>query len=250
MMVKCVIIDDEVDARFLLNNIIHKNFKDQVEIVAEADNIADGINIIKKHQPEVVFLDIRMREGTGFDLLEKIEDKNFEVVFVTAFDHYAIKAIQFSAFGYLMKPIKIKELKRLIETLTVHFVNKKDNVSKRLKVLIENYGDDRKIKKLVIPNMEGFKVVAIEDIIRLEGDRNYTNFILLENKKITSTKTLGDYEELLTEFGFFRIHQSSLVNLRHVKGYVKGDGGSVEMTDGKQLQVSRHRKSNFIKKFI
>ena len=249
-MMKCVIIDDEADARFLLSNIIHKNFKDQVEIVAEADNIADGINVIKKHQPEVVFLDIRMREGTGFDLLEKIEDKNFEVVFVTAFDHYAIKAIQFSAFGYLMKPIKIKELKHVVETLNVHFASQKESVSKRLKVLIENYGDDRKIKKLVIPNMEGFKVVAIEDIIRLEGDRNYTNFVVSENKKITSTKTLGEYETLLVDFGFFRIHQSTIVNLRHVKGYVKGDGGSVEMTDGKQLQVSRHRKANFVKRFI
>ncbi len=250
MMIKCVIIDDEADARFMLSNIINKNFKDQLQIVAEADSIPDGIKIIEKHTPDVVFLDIRMREGTGFDLLEKIENKNFEVIFVTAFDQYAIKAFQFSALGYLMKPIKIKELKQVVEILHNHFINQKENVTKRLKVLIENYGDDRKIKKLVIPNMEGFKVVAIEDIIRLEGDRNYTNFILLENKKITSTKTLGEYETLLSEFGFFRIHQSTLVNLRHVKGYVKGDGGSVEMADGKQVQVSRHRKANFVKKFI
>ncbi|WP_300665403.1 LytTR family DNA-binding domain-containing protein [Fluviicola sp.] len=249
-MIKCVIIDDEADARFLLSNIIHKNFTDQLEIVAEADTIADGISIIEKYEPQVVFLDIRMREGTGFDLLEKIEDKNFEVVFVTAFDNYAIKAIQFSAFGYLMKPIKIMEFKQLVGTLGIHFSKQKEDVSKRLKVLIENYGDDRKIKKLVIPNMEGFKVVEIEDIIRLEGDRNYTNFIVSEGKKITSTKTLGEYETLLTDFGFFRIHQSTIVNLRHVKGYLKGDGGSVEMTDGKHVQVSRHRKANFVKKFI
>ena len=161
MMIKCVIIDDEADARFMLSNIINKNFKDQLQIVAEADSIPDGIKIIEKHTPDVVFLDIRMREGTGFDLLEKIENKNFEVIFVTAFDQYAIKAFQFSALGYLMKPIKIKELKQVVEILHNHFINQKENVTKRLKVLIENYGDDRKIKKLVIPNMEGFKVCLL-----------------------------------------------------------------------------------------
>lgn len=248
-MIKCVIIDDEMDALFLLSNIIHKNFSNQLEIVAEASTITDGIDVIIKHKPEVVFLDIQMREGTGFDLLEKIEDKNFEVVFVTAFDQYAIKAIQFSAFGYLVKPIKIKEFNHLVNNLNLHFAKQRENASKRFKVLIENYGDDRKIKKLVIPNIEGFKVVIIEDIIRLEGDRNYTNFIISDNKKITAAKTLGEYEMLLVDFGFFRIHQSTIVNLRHVKGYLKGDGGSVEMTDGKHLQVSRHRKANFIKIF-
>lgn len=248
-MIKCVIIDDEADAIFMLKNILEKNFKDEITIVDVAENIKDGIQIINKQKPEVVFLDIRMREGTGFELLEQIKTKNFEVIFITAYDQYAVKAFQFSAMGYLMKPIKIQDLKNTISNLKLHFSKQKNNIEKRLKVLVENY-DDGNIKKLVVSNIDGFRVIPINNIIRLEGDRNYTNFILIDHKKITSSKTLGEYENLLTDFGFYRIHQSSLINLKHVVGYLKGDGGMVEMTDGYQVAVSRNRKADFIKRFI
>lgn len=248
-MIKCVIIDDEADAIFMLKNILEKNFKDEITIVDVAENIKDGIQIINKQKPEVVFLDIRMREGTGFELLKQIKTKNFEVIFITAYDQYAVKAFQFSAMGYLMKPIKIQDLKNTISNLKLHFSKQKNNIEKRLKVLVENY-DDGNIKKLVVSNIDGFRVIPINNIIRLEGDRNYTNFILIDHKKITSSKTLGEYENLLTDFGFYRIHQSSLINLKHVVGYLKGDGGMVEMTDGCQVAVSRNRKADFIKRFI
>lgn len=248
-MIKCVIIDDEADAIFMLKNILEKNFKDEITIVDVAENIKDGIQIINKQKPEVVFLDIRMREGTGFELLEQVKTKNFEVIFITAYDQYAVKAFQFSAMGYLMKPIKIQDLKNTISNLKLHFSKQKNNIEKRLKVLVENY-DDGNIKKLVVSNIDGFRVIPINNIIRLEGDRNYTNFILINHKKITSSKTLGEYENLLTDFGFYRIHQSFLINLKHVVGYLKGDGGMVEMTDGDQVAVSRKRKADFIKRFI
>ncbi|MFI5205003.1 MAG: LytR/AlgR family response regulator transcription factor, partial [Flavobacteriales bacterium] len=194
--------------------------------------------------------DIKMHQGSGFDVLEKIGNIDFEVVFITAYDQYAIKAFQFSALGYLMKPIKISELQLVMSNLENKIKKLQESSDKRLKVLVENYGDDRKIKKLVIANSDGFKVVSIEDIIRLEGDRNYTNFVVKGEKKMTTSKTLGEYEELLEEYGFFRVHQSTLINLRHVKGYARGDGGEVEMTDGKHVQVSRHRKAEFVKRFI
>ncbi len=249
-MIRALIIDDEKDARFLLRNLLEQDYNTTITVVDEADDIDTGISIIEKHKPDLVFLDIKMPQGTGFDLLEKLNTIHFEVVFITAYDSYAIKAFQFSAFGYLLKPIKATELKATILKLENHLQLLKQGAEKRLKVLVENYGDDRKIKKLVITNMEGFKVVNIDDIMRLEGDRNYTHFILAGNNRITTSKTLAEYEELLNEHGFFRIHQSTIVNLRHVKGYVKGDGGSVEMTDGKQLQLARNRKQEFMEKFI
>ena len=183
-------------------------------------------------------------------LLQQLKDVNFEVIFITAYDQYAVKAFQFSAFGYLMKPIKTKELNTVVTRLKDHIDSLKEGVNKRLKVLVENYGDDRLIKKLVISNKDGFKVSNVEDIVRLEGDGNYTNFIIAGSKKIMTSKSLGEYEELLNEHGFFRIHQSTIVNLRHVKGYLKGSGDKVEMSDGKSFTVSRHRKPAFLKRFL
>lgn len=248
-MINALIIDDEKDARFLLKAQLSKHFAANVKILGEADDVQTGVQAIQLLKPDVVFLDIKMPSGTGFDLLQKIDTINFEVVFITAHDDYAIRAFQFSAFGYLLKPIKTAELKTIIERLASHIELLKKGADNRLKILVENYGDDRKIKKLVVTGVEGFQVLNIEDIIRLEGDRNYTRFVLDNGKKVTTSKTMGDYEELLNDFGFFRIHQSTIVNLRHVKGYKKGDE-EVEMLDGKFVKLSRHRKADFLKFFI
>ncbi len=249
-MIKAVLIDDEEDARFILRNKLESKFQDKITIVGEANSVKSGIEIIKEFKPDLVFLDIQMGDGSGFDLLNQVSEKSFEVVFVTAFNQYAIKAFQFSALGYLMKPLKTREFVQTLEMILEHFSKYKTNSEKRLKVLVENYGDERIIKKIVIPSSKGFDVIALEDIIRLEGDRNYTNFVTKEKAKISSTKTLGEYEVLLTEFGFFRIHQSTIVNLRYVKGYVKGDGGFVEMINGERFQLSRNRKNDFLQKFL
>ncbi|TVR39279.1 MAG: DNA-binding response regulator [Cryomorphaceae bacterium] len=248
-MIKAIIIDDEEDARFMLRSLIERHFADKVEIAGEADSVSGGIEMINRHKPELVFLDIRMNRETGFDLLKAIDNKDFEVVFVTAYDEYAVNAFRFSAMGYLMKPVKISALREVIESLVKKSTEDRNDARKRLKILIENYGSDRKISKLVISNMEGFRVVDIEEIIRLEGDRNYTNFILRDGKRILATKTLGDYEQLLNEFGFFRIHQSTVVNLRHVTAFHRSDN-MVEMVDGTQHAVSRLRKAAFLERFI
>lgn len=248
-MIQALIIDDEEDARFMLRSLIERHFSDTVEVAGEADSVSDGIELISRLKPELVFLDIRMNRETGFDLLQAIENKDFEVVFVTAYDQYAVNAFRFSAMGYLMKPIKISALREVIEAVVKKSAEDRIDARKRLKVLIENYGDDRKISKLVISNMEGFRVLDIEDVIRLEGDRNYTHFILRDGKRILATKTLGDYERLLNEFGFFRIHQSTVVNLRHVTAFHRSDN-MVEMIDGTQSSVSRQRKAAFLARFI
>ncbi len=247
-MIKAIIIDDEKDARFVLRNLVEKHLG-SLTIVAEADGIETGIEAINKHQPDLVFLDIQMRKGTGFDLLKKIGSINFEVIFVTAYNQYAIDAFKFSAFGYLLKPIKTRELKEVVEKLEKQIKAQKTGINQRLKVLVENYGNQGEIQKLIINNVEGFQVVKIDSIIRLEGDRNYTHFILEDGKKITTSKNIGEYEELLNDYGFFRIHQSFMISLRHVSAYIKGDGGMVKMTDGELLKISRYRKGEFLKRF-
>ncbi|PHR23129.1 MAG: DNA-binding response regulator [Fluviicola sp.] len=248
-MINAVIIDDEKDARFLLRNLIEKKFGEQINVLGEADDVEPGVALIEKHKPDLVFLDIQMKKGTGFDLLKKIKKIDFEVIFITAYNQYAVDAFKFSAFGYLLKPIKSKDLGEVIEKLEKHLSELKQDTTKRLKVLIENYGSDGDIQKLIIPNIEGFQVVKIADIIRLEGDRNYTHFILDPDKKITTSKSLGEYEELLNDHGFFRIHQSTIVSLRHITAYLKEDGGNVKMTDGGVLKISRHRKTEFLERF-
>ncbi len=248
-MIRAIIIDDEQRARHLFRNLLEQNFSTSIEIIAEGDDVDTGIDVIEKYQPDLVFLDIKMHKGTGFDLLQQLKEINFEVVFITAYDQYALKAFQFSAFGYLMKPIRITELKKIIAKLENHLQHLKSDIDKRLKVLIENYGDHQ-IKKLVISNKQGFKVSNLGDIMRLEGDGNYTNFILANNKKIMTSKSLGEYEELLNDHGFYRIHQSTIVNLRYIKGYSKENGDKVEMSDGKSFNISRHRKPEFLKRFL
>lgn len=247
-MINSLIIDDEKGARFVIRDLVAKHFKG-IEIVGEADGVESGIEAIYKHKPDFIFLDIQMRTGTGFDLLEKIKEINFEVIFVTAYNEYALDAFKFSAFGYLLKPIKTQDFCDVVGKLEANLLSSKKDLNKRLKVLVENYGDGGKVQKLVIPNIEGFQIVKIATIIRLEGDGNYTHFVTTENKKITATKNIGEYEKLLNNYGFFRIHQSTIINLSYVEKYLKEDGGKVEMIDGVSLKISRYRKSAFLNRF-
>jgi two-component system, LytTR family, response regulator len=250
-MLRALIIDDENNARFLLAELIKRNFADRVTVVGEANDVDTGLVAIEKFQPDLVFLDIKMQKGTGFDLLEALKTVDFEVVFVTAYDNFAIKAFDFAAFGYLLKPVKSSDLGNVITRLEKQARRLKEGTDQRIKVLIDNYGDESgKLKRIVISNMEGFKVVDITDIVRLEASSNYTNFVLTRDRKIMVSRTLGEYEELLQAHGFFRIHQSHIVNLRHVEAYLKTDGGQVKMTDGHLLTISRNKKASFMRRFF
>lgn len=249
-MIQAVIVDDENDARYLLRNLIDDHFADQLEVIAECANIPDAIAAIEKHQPDVVFLDIQLREGTGFDILKKLENKNFEVIFVTAYDQYAVKAFEFSALGYLMKPIKIRDMKKVVEQLSERITLLKASSEKRLKVLVDSFNDEGQIKKLVISHLDGFDVIPLNEIVWLEGDANYTHIHLVDKKRITASRSLGVYEELLVDFGFFRIHQSTIINLSHVRAYHREGGGHIELADGHEAKLSRHRKTDFMQRFL
>jgi len=247
-MIKAVIIDDEKDARFLLRNLLEKKLSHKIQLLGEADDVDTGLELINETRPDLIFLDIQMKTGTGFDLLTKMGRDTPDVIFVTAYDQYAIDAFKFSAFGYLLKPIKLQELEDAVEKL--EGIKNQHGSERHIKVLIENYGAKGEIQKLIIPNMTGFNVVEIATVLRLEGDRNYTHFILEDGSKVTTSKNLGEYEELLVDYGFYRIHQSTIVSLRHIKAFKKVNDGYVELADGTAHKVSRNRKQGLMAKFF
>jgi len=249
-MMNALIIDDEKDARFLIKNHLQSHFSDAVTVVGEADDVASGVQAIRKLKPEIVFLDIKMPAGTGFEVLQQTQGEvNYEVVFITAHNDFAVKAFQFSAVGYLLKPVKVSELAGVLQKVRELSQLKNPQTLQRNKVLVENYSNDLQIKKMVVTNSDGFVVLNVDTISHLEGDGNYTHFVLNDGKRITTSKTLGEYEGLLAEQGFFRVHQSTIISLRYVKSYKKSEE-LIEMQNGKLVKLSRHRKQAFISRFI
>lgn len=245
-MIKTVIIDDEKDARILLRRMLETHFS-EVEILAEADDVDTGVEVIQAHQPELVFLDIQMRAGTGFDLLRKLKQRAFEVVFITAYNTYAMQAFQFAAFSYLLKPIKQTDLEHVLDRYRQQQPH--PLAEDRLQVLWQHYQVEGS-QQLVLPNSDGFRVVELSEILYLEADRNYTRFYLADQSKELISRTLKSYEALLHKFSFYRIHQSYLINLSHVRRFLKTDGGMVQMPNGATLPVSRQRKQGFLRKFL
>ncbi len=245
-MIKAIIVDDELGARESLSKMIEKNCK-QIEVVAKVDSMLSAFEAITNKEPDLVFLDIEMPNGNAFDLLEKFKSINFNIIFTTAYDHYAIKAIKFSAIDYILKPIDPEEL----VTAVKRFENQrgqKESLDKQFKTLLSNVKPDNKLKKVGIPDGDGLIFINLSDIIRCDSDGNYTFFILTSGKKIIASRTLGEYEQMFTDDNFFRIHRSHLINLEHVKKYIKGEGGYVVMSDNSQVEVSRRNKTDFLEK--
>ena len=246
MVIKAVIVDDELGARESLSKIIEKNCKN-IEVVAKANSMLSAYELIANHQPDLVFLDIEMPNGNAFDLLEKFKEINFNIIFVTAFYHYAIKAIKFSAIDYILKPVDPEELIGAVHRFETQLGNK-NSLDKKFKMLLSNVRPDNKLKKVGIPDGDGLIFINLTDIIRCESDGNYTYFIMTTGKKIVVSRTMGEYEQMFSDDNFFRIHRSHLINLEHVKKYIKGEGGYVIMSDNSQVEVSRRNKIDFLEK--
>jgi two-component system LytT family response regulator len=245
--ISAVIIEDEKASRETLRNYLEKYCKD-INLLAEAENIIEGLNIIKKHKPQLVFLDIEMPYGNAFDLLEQIEEIDFEIVFVTAYSNYAIRALNISAAYYLLKPIDIEELIQAVEKIKAVYV--KNSAFNHTKVLVENIKiENKQLQKVVLPVIDGFEVVRVNEIIRCEADDNYTRFFLTEGKQQLICRTLKYYEDILKEYDFIRIHKSHLVNFQYIRQYRKGKGGQIVMNDGSVVDVSANRKQELIEKF-
>lgn len=240
-MKKVLIIDDENRTRELIANMID-SFGFDVETIPEGENVQSAIAAIEKHQPDIVFLDIQMPDGTGFDVIRSIEDKNFEVIFITAHEEFAIKAIKFSALDYLLKPVDTSELKSAMEKALAAIGEDKE--SSQFDALQKNMQPNEK-RRLVLKTQESVHVVELDQIIRCEADRNYTSFFLVGGKKILVSKTLKEYETLLSAHNFLRVQQSHLINIDYVDRYDKKNGGAVVMKDGSEVPLSPAKREVF-----
>jgi two-component system LytT family response regulator len=243
MQVKAIIVEDELRSREFLNNLV-KEYCPGVQVLAMAATVDEAIQAINTHKPELVFLDIELHTGTGFDVLESVEDTNFHVIFTTAYDHYAVKAIKFSAVDYLLKPIDVDELQSAVQKVS----NKMSgNNQQALQVLLQNLrkplGSDFSI---TLATSEGLEFVPLQQIIRLEASGPYTHFFLKEGKKIMVSKNLKEYELLLTEHHFFRVHNSHIINMKEVKRMIKTDGGYAIMNDESMISISPKKKDEFM----
>lgn len=240
--IKCIIVDDELRARNGLKKLV-ENYCEGIEVIDMADSVASARKLIAETQPDLVFLDIDMPDGDGFDLLEEMDDIPFEVIFATAYDQFALKAIKFSALDYLLKPIDLDELVAAVNKVHQK-LGAKPNLEKyqSLKANIAQ----RALERLALPASDGLVFVSIKDIVRLQSDGSYTTFHLQGNKTVVVTKTLGEYEEMLQENGFFRTHNSYIINMNRIDKYVRGRGGYVVMDDGSSVDVSARRKDEFL----
>lgn len=242
-----IIIEDEEVSREILRNYL-ASYCLNVEVLDEASNIRDGEELIQKYNPDIVFLDIEMPFGNGFDLLEKLSHISFEVIFITAFSDYAIKAINLSASSYLLKPIDIDELVAAVDKVHEKKQNNIEYVN--TKILADNIKSiNNREQKIVLPQMDGFEVVKIKSIVRAEASDNYTILYIEGGAKYTMSKTLKFYEGLLSEFGFLRTHKSHLLNLDHIVKYKKGKVGEAIMSDGSTVLVSASSKKELMTHF-
>lgn len=246
-MIRTVLIDDEQHCRETLSNMLEKHFSDRVDLLAQCATVEEGVATIKRLKPRLIFLDVEIGNSTGFNLLEQLDDFDFEVIFTTAHNHYAMQAIKFSALDFLLKPFGVDDmneaLNRLQDKINTHDANE------QFKILFENLKKmNNPAKKLALPTLNGINFVPIQDIIRCESDVNYTTFYLINKNKILVAKTLKEFEEMLEGYNFFRVHNSHLINLSHIKNYVKGEGGIVTMVDDSSVDVSRRRKEEFLRK--
>jgi two-component system LytT family response regulator len=242
-MIKVLIIDDEKRTRDLIARMI-ESFELGVTTLPLGEDVKSGIELIDDLRPNIVFLDVQLPDGTGFDVLSKVSYKNFVVIFVTAHEEFAIKAIKFSALDYLLKPIDHEELKAGLNKAILSLEHKKGEG--QFEALQQNIKPNQK-RKLVLKTLENIHVVDLDEIIRCEADRNYTQFYLVGGKKILVSKTMKDFETLLSPHQFLRVQQSHLINLNFVDRYNKGHGGSLIMKDGSEVPLSPHKRDMFFK---
>jgi two-component system LytT family response regulator len=256
-MIRTIIIDDEAKSRNLLKNLL-STYCEDAEVVGEADSVQAGLALIKEQNPDLVFLDILLRDENGFDILKQIDSIDFEIIFTTAHNEYAIKAIRVSALDYLLKPLNIDELTQAVQKVREKTQGASDNrTNEPLLNFIENQKSlNKSIHKIGVPTLTGLDFIQIEDIILCRAEGNYTH-VTIKNKNILVTRTLKEFEDLLSEYSFLRIHRSYLINLDHILKYnrthqlpdVEGDGGSVTLSNNLEVPVSREKRKALLDLF-
>ncbi len=238
-MLDAIIIDDEQAAQLTLMSFLQMHCP-TVNVVGTANGVEEGLKLLAHKKTDLLFLDIKMNDGTGFDLLKRLPQINFNLIFTTAYDEYALKAFKFSAIDYLLKPIDPLELKDAVSKIKIE----SSNTSKSLDSMMEMYSN-KVFDKLAIPSVDEFSFVHLSQIIRCEASSNYTIIFLENGKKIVAPKTLKEFETLLSSEGFFRVHQSHLISLNHIKQFQKNKN-KIIMNDASEVEVSRRKKSIFL----
>lgn len=243
-MIRCIIVEDEPKSRDTLRGLLSR-FCTDVMICAEAPGVVSGVEAIRQHKPDLVFLDIEMPDGSGFKLLERLHPVDFDVVFTTAFEQFAIKAIRFAALDYLLKPISPDELMAAVEK--VKQSKEKRTNQKNIEVLISNLKPSlTEPKKIVLSTLEKIHVVEVDDIIRCESDNYYTHFYFVNGGHLLISKTLKEVEGLLEGHNFIRPHKSHLVNIRLIRNFSRDEGGFITLNDNTKVPVSRRKREKII----
>lgn len=244
---KAILVDDEQDSREILASYLAKYCPD-IKLLEKCDSVKSALNSQAKHHPDIIFLDIEMPYGNGFDFLDQVDEINFETVFVTAYDNYAIRALNQSAAYYLLKPIDIEELISAVDKIKTERLEK--NYIQHSKILLENIKEKSDPPtKLMLPTFEGFEIVKTNEILYCEADNNLTRFYLSDNRKLLICRTLKYFEDILSGTQFIRIHRSHMINLDFVVRYTKGKGGYVTLENNQELEVAPMKKGSFLKAF-
>ena len=241
---KAILIDDELSS---LQNLQQKlvEFCPDVQIIASAQKPEEAILLIRQHKPDVIFLDIEMPRMNGFRMLDELGEYDFDIVFTTAYNHYAVDAIRISAFDYLTKPVAIKDLQNAVERLAKHrSLHTKDKME-LLRASLQSVKSQE--EKIAIPTSDGLEFIPIKNIVHIESSSNYSRIFFIDGKNILVTKLLGELEEILQPYHFYRVHNSHLINLSYIKKYIRGEGGQVVMQNGDTIDVARRKKEEFLK---
>lgn len=240
--IRAVLVDDDSTCMLMLENLLAGHFP-MVQILGKADCVSNAIPLINETQPDLVFLDINLPDGEGFDVISKVSFKDFQVTFITAYDKYAVRAFECSALYYIVKPVTYEGLKTAIDKYNRE---SKSDFNTKLNVLRETLKS--KNEKIIISSSDGLNIVKLGDIIRLEADDVYTLFYMANGQRFIASKPLNNYERILEDLPFSRIHNKHLINLMYIKRYIKGKGGSVIMEDNSEVEVSVRKKADFLDK--
>ncbi len=241
---KVIIVDDEPGVRNAIDNLLTQFFPD-IRVIASVGNVDAAYEAVLQYDPELLFLDVELPDGNGFDLLKRIPHVNFKVIFITGHQEYALDAIKVSALDYILKPFDPGELRSSVEKAK-ELINHEEQQLK-LHTLNENLLDKKTLKRIILPTSGNLNIVSVNDIIRAEADSNYTTFWLKEGKRIMVSRTIKEYEGMLATTSIIRVHQSHMANLNFVDRFVKRDGGYLELKDGKKIPVSPNLKKKVLK---
>lgn len=247
--ITAIIIDDEFQSRNILSKVILQSAP-EIKLVGQASSVEEAFIAINELNPQLIFLDIMMRDETGFDMLQRFSRFPFDIIFTTAYNDFAIKAFKYNAIDYLLKPIDKEELRLAVDRAKERITNRHHASPEQMDNLFKSVHNQGAVdNKIALPTSEGFEIIELDEILYCQSNSSYTYFYLTQKRKLISSYPLKQYDEILGERNFFRAHKSFLVNLSHVKTYRKGEGGTIVMTDGQEIEVSRRNKEAFMKIF-